>query len=83
MAGDASGAAPFLHAIRARFVPGRVLLHVDPLRLPRELASTNVLLRILIEEAEKSGAERPSVRVCENYACGLPMHNVEELEKIL
>ncbi|EMD34674.1 hypothetical protein CERSUDRAFT_86096 [Gelatoporia subvermispora B] len=81
-----SEAASFLKAVHSRFIPQRVLIHLDPEHPPRELAEVNATLRALIEDVDtnKDGdAKRASVRVCENFACGLPVEDLEEVEKML
>ena len=65
-----------LRAIRAHFVPGRVLLHGDPRRPPRALAALNGTLRALADDPRNA---RPNVRVCENFTCGLPVYDPGEL----
>ena len=61
-------------------MPNRVLIHLDPSDPPVELAKVNATLRSLIEQGQDT---RPNVRVCENFTCGLPIEDVEELKKIL
>lgn len=73
-----------LEAIRGRFMPQRVVLHLDPRAPPRELAKVNGTLRSLVEEMDKAGGEvRPSVRVCKDFTCGLPIYDVGELDSVL
>ncbi|KAI0360365.1 hypothetical protein OH77DRAFT_1393719 [Trametes cingulata] len=79
-----SSDSPFLKAIRAVFIPNRVLVHLDPANPPRELAKVNGSLRSLVEEVESKGAPaRENVRICENFTCGLPIEDVDELKKRL
>ncbi|KAI0371371.1 hypothetical protein BV20DRAFT_1069463 [Pilatotrama ljubarskyi] len=79
-----SSDSPFLKAIRAVFIPNRVLIHLDPTNPPRELSKVNGSLRSLVEEIEKkSGETKENVRICENFTCGLPIEDVEELKKRL
>ncbi|OCH88385.1 hypothetical protein OBBRIDRAFT_734556 [Obba rivulosa] len=83
---SAAEAAPFLKVIRSRFIPHRVLIHLDPAHPPRKLAKENATLRALIVDVEKNvdgKAARPSVRICENFTCGLPIEDVAEVEKVL
>ncbi|KZT07968.1 uncharacterized protein LAESUDRAFT_698029 [Laetiporus sulphureus 93-53] len=81
-------ASPFLQAIRARFIPNRVLMHFDPLSPPRALASVNATVKGLVEEIERKeeddmGKSKPNVKVCENFTCGLPITEVERLLAVL
>ncbi|THH30560.1 hypothetical protein EUX98_g3628 [Antrodiella citrinella] len=73
----------FLSAIREPFLPNRVLVHLDPSDPPHELAKVNATLRSLIESDASKQDRRANVRICENFACGLPIYDVEELKKYL
>ncbi|KAI0674624.1 hypothetical protein C8Q78DRAFT_1067592 [Trametes maxima] len=77
--------SPLLKAIRSGFLPNRVLIHLDPNTPPRELARVNGSVRSLVEELDKDpgSATREHVRICENFTCGLPIEDVEELKKRL
>lgn len=68
-----------LERIYERWIPNRLLVHVDPEALPRELAEGNEVVRSLVE----GGDWTPSVRVCEGGVCGMPIQSGEELEKEL
>ncbi|KAH9930526.1 Six-hairpin glycosidase-like protein [Epithele typhae] len=71
---------PLLQTVRTTFIPNRVLIHLDPTNPPRELAKVNSALQSLIEGLDKGEAPpRPGVRICENFACGLPITEVSEL----
>ncbi|KAI8968808.1 hypothetical protein BD414DRAFT_582030 [Trametes punicea] len=73
--------SPFLKLIRSMFIPNRVLIHLDPSKPPRELAKANSSLRSLVEEIDKgAGQTTENVRICENFTCGLPITDVEELK---
>ena len=69
--------ASFLHAIRQVFIPNRILIHLDPSRPPHELAKLNGTLRALADDPANA---RPNVRLCENFACGLPIYDPKELK---
>lgn len=69
-----------LALIRSVFMPNRVLIHLDPAHPPSELAKVNATLRSLIEQGVDA---KPNVRICENFTCGLPIENTEELKKVL
>lgn len=80
--------SPFLDVIRERFIPNRVLIHIDPAHPPRNLARANATLRTLIEDLDKNkgvdvATTVPSVHICENFTCGLPIKSVEKLKSIL
>ncbi len=63
-----------------------MLIHLDPANPPRKLAELNSSLRSLVQELDKKGpgAElKENVRICENFACGLPIEDTEELKKRL
>ncbi|KAI0777401.1 hypothetical protein BD413DRAFT_609765 [Trametes elegans] len=76
--------SPFLKVIRSMFIPNRILIHLDPNNPPRELATVNGSLRTLVEELEKAGGKaKENVRICENFTCGLPIEDVEELKRRL
>jgi uncharacterized protein YyaL (SSP411 family) len=70
-----------LDAIRSRFIPNRVLIHVDPSDPPVGLAKDNAAVKAIIDGLKAD--EKPSVRVCERGTCGLPIVDVGELEKEL
>ncbi|KAH9932269.1 Six-hairpin glycosidase-like protein [Fomitopsis serialis] len=82
----ASPESSVLNTIRKRYMPHRVLIHFDPTAPPRELAKANGTLRSLVDDADKkaaSGDMKPSVRVCKNFTCGLPVYDLTELESVL
>ncbi|CDO71167.1 hypothetical protein BN946_scf184845.g37 [Trametes cinnabarina] len=73
-----------LKLIRSVFIPNRVLIHLDPGNPPRELVMMNSSVRSLVEELGKGGARtKENVRICENFTCGLPIEDGEELKKRL
>ncbi|CCM05079.1 uncharacterized protein FIBRA_07286 [Fibroporia radiculosa] len=86
----ASFPSPYLKAIRERFVPNRVLIHLDPANPPRKLAKVNGTLRSLLTDinTDRSGnadarSAQPNVRVCQNFTCGLPIRDMAELKAAL
>lgn len=72
----------FLDAIRRAPILNTVLIHLDPEHPPRELAKLNSTIKSLVDALDK-GQEKdaPNVRVCENFACGLPVYDVREFEE--
>ncbi|KAI0938399.1 hypothetical protein AcV5_000091 [Taiwanofungus camphoratus] len=77
--------SPFFKIIRSSFIPNRVLIHLDPANPPRELAKLNGTVRSLIGDIDKGDVAKPepNVRICENFACGLPIEDPDELKKAL
>ncbi|OJT15668.1 Spermatogenesis-associated protein 20 [Trametes pubescens] len=76
----ASSTSPLLELIRSTFIPNRVLIHIDPKNPPRELAKVNGSVRSLIEELDRTGGETvENVRICEDFTCGLPIEDVDDL----
>ncbi|KAH8927876.1 DUF255-domain-containing protein [Atractiella rhizophila] len=71
-----------LAAIRKKFIPNRVLIHVDPQNPSALLRDRNETVKGLLASLERKEAVEPNVRVCENRVCGLPM-TLEQLNKIL
>ena len=43
----------------------------------------NGSVRSLVEDLGKRKAAKENVRICENFTCGLPIEDVEELKKRL
>lgn len=68
----------FLHAIRQVFIPNRVLIRLNPKEPPRELAKLNGTLRALADD--DLSTVKPNVRLCENFTCGLPIYDPQELK---
>ena len=58
-----------------------MLIDLNPDDPPRDLAKVNGTLNSLVTAImlDKEGRE-PTVRVCENFACGLPIHDAKELK---
>ncbi|OBZ77660.1 Spermatogenesis-associated protein 20 [Grifola frondosa] len=81
---EPSHVSPLLQAIRRPFISNRVLIHLDPANPPRELAKVNATLRTLVADIDKKGGQvSENVRVCQNFACGLPIEDVEKLKHVL
>ncbi|EPT05702.1 hypothetical protein FOMPIDRAFT_138440 [Fomitopsis schrenkii] len=73
-----------LRAVRARFMPQRVLIHLDPGAPPQGLAKVNGTLRSVVDEVTEGGeGVRPNVRVCRDFTCGLPIYELSELASAL
>ena len=74
---DGAETASFLHTIRDAFLPNRVLIRLARSEPPRELARWNGTLRALVDDLRD---EKPNVRLCENFTCGLPVYDPAELK---
>jgi hypothetical protein len=57
------------------YIPGSVVIRVDPGRLPRELGEVNGTVGALIEGGQ---ADLAAMRICEGGVCGLPITGIEE-----
>lgn len=77
---------PSTQALRAvldeRFIPNRLLIHIEPSNPPMDLAWRNEVVKAVVEGLGKEGG-RASVRVCEAGVCGLPIFDPAELVKEL
>ncbi|KAI0707578.1 hypothetical protein C8T65DRAFT_740356 [Cerioporus squamosus] len=83
---DGASEGALLKLIRSTFIPNRVLIHLDQANRPRKLAELNASLRSLDAELDKKGPGvevKENVRICENFTCGLPIEDAEELKKRL
>lgn len=68
----------FLRTVRDLFLPNRVLLYV---RAGGLLAKLNETIGALGQKGDQN--VRPEAHVCENFTCGMPVHEVEELKEML
>jgi uncharacterized protein YyaL (SSP411 family) len=46
------------------------------------IASKNSIIRQIAEQS-KSSVKEPAAYICENFACGLPIYDPEQLKKAL
>lgn len=67
-----------LTAIRKAPIMNRILVHLNPNDPPRELAKLNGTLSALLDKIDQE--KQSTVRVCENFMCGLPITSVAELK---
>ncbi len=67
-----------LHAVRKRFIPGKVLILIPDARSRRELEEISPFLSNM---SMIDG--NVTAYVCENYSCTLPVTNIEELVPLL
>jgi hypothetical protein len=58
-------------------------MQIDPASPPLGLAQQNLVIQSLVDEMQKKAEDRPSVRVCENGACHLPVFELEEVRKMV
>ncbi|KAG2175483.1 hypothetical protein INT43_001130 [Umbelopsis isabellina] len=65
----------FQKTINETFVPNKVLVYAEK---DGYLASVNQTVESLTK-----GEQKPLVHICENFTCGLPMDNLEELQDAL
>lgn len=61
-------------------MPGKVLIHLDPMSPPGELAKVNGVIESLLEVVKK---EEPSLRICEGGACQMPIFDVDQARQAL
>jgi hypothetical protein len=60
--------------VRGHYRPGKVLIQLDPGNPPLELAKVNGVIESLMDVVK---SEEPSLRICENGACQMPIFDVE------
>ncbi|KAF8360815.1 hypothetical protein PRIPAC_87738 [Pristionchus pacificus] len=76
IAGEARDSMPFLSLIRQHLIPNLALIRLKPSE------SSWLSQRMPSLEAIRN-TEKPSVFICEDHACGLPITTVEDLKKRL
>ncbi|CAG8654992.1 8293_t:CDS:10 [Gigaspora margarita] len=69
----------FIEAIRDRFIPNKTLLLARPEN--EFLLEKNEMAKVTVQGEFTKGTEDnvPSVHICENFTCGMPISNIEEL----
>jgi hypothetical protein len=60
--------------VRGHYRPGKVLIKLDPEHPPLELAKVNGVIESLLSVVK---GEEPSLRICENGACQMPIFDLE------
>ncbi|CAG8606655.1 10106_t:CDS:10, partial [Diversispora eburnea] len=68
----------FLDVIRSKFIPNKVVLLAKS--KDGVLSEKNEMVKSLLQ-SEIGGT--PSIHICENFTCGLPITDIQELEKKL
>jgi uncharacterized protein YyaL (SSP411 family) len=70
----------FIETVRSWMLVNAVLIHVDPEETGDWLVGRNTILKEVLKLASDGGT--PFVTVCEDYTCGLPIREVEDLDKV-
>jgi len=63
-----------LEVVRGNYRPGKVVIQLDPENPPMGLSNVNGVVESLISVVKN---EEPSLRICENGACQMPIFDVE------
>jgi hypothetical protein len=66
--------------VKGHYRPGKVLIQLDPENPPLELAKVNGVIESLLDVVK---GEEPSLRICENGACQMPIFDVELAKEAL
>ncbi|GHJ87715.1 hypothetical protein NliqN6_4117 [Naganishia liquefaciens] len=69
--------------LASTYIPNKVVMQIDPASLPLQLAKQNPVIQSLVDDMQKKPEQRPSVRVCENGACHLPVFELEEVRTMI
>lgn len=68
-------------------IPNKVVILIDPNDLPHALAERNVVVKSLVDEVierQKKGVHvEENVRLCEGFTCRLPVHRLDDVEKLV
>ena len=64
----------YIDTIRKRFMPNKFLLKVK--EDGQVLRERNEVVKSIVQAGEST----PSVHICENFTCGMPIHDLRELE---
>ncbi len=70
-----------MSALYATYSPNKVVIRIDPAVFPTGLPVVNPTVTELLENM--GSAEKPSLRVCENFACQLPVYTLEEAKQVM
>lgn len=72
-----------LHA--TRYIPNKVVIYIDPSNPPTGLAHYNAVVKDIVEgiERDRSAGKdiKENLRICRDFACGLPIFDVEQAKK--
>jgi uncharacterized protein YyaL (SSP411 family) len=69
-----------LEVVRRAYRPAKVLIQLDPTDPPVELAKVNGVVDSLMSIIK---GEEPSLRICENGACQMPIFDAESAKEAL
>jgi uncharacterized protein YyaL (SSP411 family) len=72
---------PFLQMLGAKYEPASVMLFYDQAKFPDKTLSTYPASKLL--EGKPSDKSKPSVYICKNNVCLMPITDVRKLEKAL
>jgi len=68
-----------------RYIPNKVVIQIDPENPPSELARYNSVVEGVLEGLERDKADgkevKESLRICRDFACGLPITDLEQARK--
>jgi hypothetical protein len=85
-ASNSTFARTMIQAVHAtRYIPNKVVIHIDPSNPPTGLARFNAVVKDIIEGIERhrsAGKDtKENLRICRDFACGLPVFDVEQAKK--
>jgi len=68
-----------------RYIPNKIVIQIDPANPPRDLAKCNSVVKDIVEgiEADQANGKitRENLRICRDFACGVPIYEMEEATK--
>ena len=79
----------YINIIRGEtLIPNGVLIRIDPDALPTGLAARNDVIGYLVDDVERRRAAggkemEENVRLCEGFACQLPVKTLEDVRKLV
>jgi hypothetical protein len=78
--------ASMLQAVNEiKYIPNKIVIQIDPENPPTELARYNSVVKGILEGMERDKAAgkeiKESLRICRDFACGLPFTDLEEARK--
>ncbi len=71
----------FLQAIRAQYIPNKIVIQLDPQHLDTHLAALPLLRELLAGKTQVDG--RATVYVCHDFTCSLPITEPEALSTLV
>lgn len=67
--------------IFASSIPNKVILYINPANPPKELAQHNPVIADIIKTLKEN--EQPSLRLCQDFSCSLPIYTLEEAKEAI